>query len=348
MPDTVSPKPTQIRWKTHVRLSALHAARTVGSGHVCIDAATQRQLSVLVSELNQRLVSQSVNVARFWETLICETAMRKDSRGKESGSKSGIDTDQRSLCVSALTSGRISEFQIEQTAITVSRAIRDCQQAFTSRFPKLVDQLELRGKPLRQSWDTYGPGLLRSASRIIWGGDPPSDWWPASCDGYLVQPMRGGDGEAIGTTGFWIEAMLTDADPALPEVLRVAYLLTRVAIDRHVRDRSGDTMSLLPWREAAVVVVLKAAADLDLVPAIDLPIENAVARWLRGDVWVADVLRAWADQWQQTGAAMPVALKALDRMMESHRAGLASEVEMPGIDLLDDDMLRELGLQDDS
>jgi len=319
-------------------LSGIHAARVVASGN-CIDAATEKALAGPVAQLNQRLISQSIDVAIFWPALIREVARNKDGSG-------GKVSDQAS-CEQALIAAGISEFQSEQTSRAVAHLLGQCREAFATRYPKLRDQLQLRAGPLRQSWETVGPGMLRSISKRIWSGDPPDDWWPARVEGHLVQPMRGGDGNIAGEKRFWIEAMLTDADPALPEVLRIAFLVTRMAIEAHVRQRSGDVLSSLPWTEAACVVVLDTAAEFGLVSAADPPLDAAVARWLRGDTWSAEVLRSWADQWHQTKAAMPVALKALARMTEVRRGEIADQNLPAGLDLLDEDTLRELGIQDD-
>lgn len=335
-------KATQLRWAPHAWLSAMHAARTVGRSGQCTDAKTETQLAVPVASLNSRLIAQSVDVSAFWSEVIRLVATSKDGPTSK--------RDEQAICEAALSVAGVSEFQLEQTIPAIADLLRQCRSAFNERFPKLTEQLDLRGKPLKQSWNTYGPGLLKTISEKIWDGEPPDDWWPTSCDVRLVQPVSGGMGDVTGDR-LWIEAMLTDADPRVPEVLRIAWLVTRIAIARNIRERSGDSMSSLPWTKAATVITLESGVDIGLLPAGELPIATACECWSNGDPAVASVLKRWWTEYQQTKPAMPVALKALRRMLDSQRETESSRKQSmdASIDLenLDDDMKRELGLLDD-
>jgi hypothetical protein len=55
---------------------------------------------------------------------------------------------------------------------------------------------------------------------------------------------------------------------------------------------------------------------LELLPGDELPVANAVQRWRLGGEAVADVVAQWWQQWGEADAPMPVALKALQRMLE--------------------------------
>ncbi|TWU63086.1 hypothetical protein [Crateriforma conspicua] len=333
------PRPTQVRWSTHGRLSMLHAAHVVAGGAGCVDAATEKAMAAPVTQINARLVSESLDVYRFWDAVIRTAAVRKDGPVQR---KAAIKDYEQAL----LDAGG-SELQSEQTASAIADLFSSAGSAFDRRFPKLNQQLELRGRPLREAWESYGPGLLNQISKKIWQGQPPDDWWPAKVNGYWVQPMRGGDGGVAPDGRFWIEAMLTDAHRELPEVLRIAYLVTLIAVDEHIRQRSGEQWFTLPWPEAVVVVVLDAAAELDLVDDPESRIHLAVRHWLHRDLWLGEILKEWSSQWHSTGAVMPVAVKALAKMIDQHRRKLADDIESAGLNLLDDEMLSELGLTDD-
>ena len=69
----------------------------------------------------------------------------------------------------------------------------------------------------------------------------------------------------------WIEAMLTDVDPAVPEVLRVAWLITahgdRLAHPREIGDQSLATA----WSLVSVPLVLTAAGKPELIHQDPMP-----------------------------------------------------------------------------
>lgn len=295
-----------IRWTPHPRLSAIHAAYVVAGGGKCVDPKTERLMIAPVTDLNNRLLSAEVDVGRFWRRLIVEVAIDRSD---------GERGDARA-CEIALTDAGLSELQLEPNAQGVARLIGECRSVYASHLPKLSDQLRLRAGPLKQRWDSFGPGLLRAIAQRIWDGAPPVDWWPARIDGLMLQPIRGGDGGFdTDSQRFWIEAMLTDADPLVPEVLRVAWLVSRIAIESHTREKSGERSLRLPWTFASVPIVLAAAADLELIASPRLPIETAMGLWNLGDDQVAKTLDRWWQKREQAGSPMPVALKTLEQML---------------------------------
>ncbi len=297
--------PVTIRWVKQPELSAAHSAYIVATGAPCVDQKTEQLLVSPVTGINTRLISSSIDIGMFWQRY-----------------RSGIiaNDDSNRACAKALLSAGCSEFQVEQTAKAISSLLSECRLSFSRRFPKLGDQLELRARPLKQHWEMVGPGLLGNIQRQVWGDSLPDDWWPTRVDGLLVQPMRGGDGGYDTLAGkFWIEAMLTDVDPAVPEVLRVAWLVTQLAIESHFRDKSGDQTLARAWSLASVPLVLTAAAQLDLIQGEKLPIRAAIDLWHLGGEEVSGKLELWWQRTQDAPTPLPVALKEFDRML--HGAG---------------------------
>ncbi len=297
-----------ISWSPHPRLSAIHAAYVVAGGGRCVDAKIERLIVAPVTELNNRLLSAAVDIGSFWRRLIVEVA---SDRG-------GGERSDGAACEIALAAAGLSELQLETTAQGVARLIGECRSRYASRFPKLSEQLRLRSRPLKERWDAFGKGLLRAIAQRIWDGEPPSDWWPPRVEGLLIQPVRGGAGGFdADAQQFWIEAMLTDAEPSIPEVLRVAWLITRMAIEAHTREKSGEHSRRLPWSFASVPIVLAAAADLEVVSPQTPPIQQAMRLWQLGDDAIAETVERWWQQNEDSSVAMPVALKALERMLHS-------------------------------
>jgi hypothetical protein len=159
---------------------------------------------------------------------------------------------------------------------------------------------------------------LREVGNQIWKDSPPELWWRPRITALTVQPIRGGDGGYDAESGkLWIEAMLTDADPAVPEVLRLVWLITRMAIETHIRDRSGDQSLARPWSLVSVPLVLTAAASLELVNEAHLPIKRAMELWQFGDASVAEKLADWWRHFTRSPTPLPRALRVLEEVLES-------------------------------
>ena len=296
-----------IRWTPSSKLSEIHVAQTVAMGRQLTDRKTEQALVAPATQINQRLLSASLDVGEFWQRLFDETA---------------FDSDNPRACEIALVAAGCSELQVEQTAKAISSRLGECRIAFHRRFPKLAEQLTLRSQPLRERWATVGPGMLNGITKQVWGGPAPRDWWPTRIEGLMVQPIRGGaGGYDIDTAQFWMEAMLTDVDPAVPEVLRVAWLVTRLATESHTRGTAAGETSL-PWGIGSVPLVLSAAAELDLLQTSSLPIARAVEIWHLGDAVVGQIAQQWWNQWQASkttrgNSPLPVALADLRHRLRS-------------------------------
>lgn len=290
-----------VRWVPQVELSAAQAAFVVATGARCTDTKTEQRLIAPVTEINNRLLSASLDIGVFWEQYLVEV----------------LREEEMSQAVSiALMWAGCSEMQLEQTAKAITSRMSDARLGFLQRFPKLAEQLELRSKPLRERWDTYGAGLVRAVGRRVWG-EPPDDWWASSVTALMIQPMRGGDGGYdLERSRLWMEAVLTDVDPTVPEVLRMVWLVTRMAIDGYVRDKSSDQSLATPWSLISVPLVLSAAEELELIRGGELPIHRAMELWRFGDASAAKTLARWWSQFQNASQPLPAGLKVLDQMLQ--------------------------------
>ncbi|QDT09249.1 hypothetical protein [Planctomycetes bacterium K23_9] len=309
-----------IRWQTDSPLSAIHAAHAVATGAVCNDRKTEQALAGPISDINNRLLSASLDISMFWQRLLSETLYQ---------------SPPEQACLIALTASGCSELQVEQIARVIVNRLGESRMAFQGRFPKLSDQLQLRGRPMRDQWETYGTGLLAAIAKLIWIDSPPTDWWPRRVDALLVQPMRGGaGGYDAETSRIWIEAVLTDVDPAVPEVLRLAYLITQLAIDTHTLERTTDGITSLPWSIATISITLAAAADLGLINSSQNATETAMRLWGVGQIGAAKVVDEWWRNQVAHPVAMPMALKQLGKQLQPLKAQPSADV---GIDLTDFD-----------
>jgi len=304
---------TTIEWISHAELSAAHAAYSVATEATCNDQKTEKLLFQPVTEVNNRLFASAVDVGQFWQQYLLLIMS---------------DIPLEKACEAALLAAGANEMQLDQTSKAVANRLGDARHAFFSRYPKITEQLELRARPLRERWETFGPGLLNQVGKQIWGDRPPEDWWQQQVTALCVQPVRGGDGGYHPNQArIWLEAMLTDVDALVPEVLRVAWLVTSMAIDSYARQTSSDLRLMQPWLLASVPLVLNAGSELELVRGDRLPINEAMKLWRFGDDEVGTIVARWWESTLGSEAPMPARLKQLDQSLpDPSRRADASDV----------------------
>lgn len=297
------PSALKLHWKPDPELSVVHATRLVATGGTCTDNQTEALLIAPTSEINQRLVMASIDVGRFWDGFA-----ERSIGGDPPGSAVSI----------ALIEAGCSELQLEQTAKAVRSQLAEARLAFQRRYPKLDQQLPLRIGPLRERWETCGPGLLGEVERQVWQNSPPGDWWPPEVDVLAVQPLSGGAGGfSSDADAIWIEALLADSDPMVPELLRLVWLLTSLAIETHIRSRTGQRRLSHAWSLVSVPLVLSAGAQFDLFPAHQLPMDRALKAWTSGTPKTVETLESWWHQYRQSDDPLPIALRQLEALLET-------------------------------
>ncbi len=320
---------TAIRWETGERLSPLHAARCWAAGIPAIDAAVARAIADPVSRLTERLAAAEVDLAIFWRRLVAASAALGSGPAAGSGAAAGLAGHDLEACRIALTASGVGELALDGIASAAGSLLAETRLAYQEHFPKLPQQLPLRGRPLREQWEAYGPGLLRRTGVLT-----HESFIPRSVNVLWLSPYRGGDGDCDPPSRtLWVEAVLTNPVPTVPEVLRLAWLIARVGAtakmlptpptDHHGGEsfrRSAEVLSL-----ALLPVVLEAAAYLELVPSPgESPelIAAAIEAW--NGPTAATLPQTLAGWWAQTcelKPAFPIALKALDKMLEGQPNG---------------------------
>jgi hypothetical protein len=297
---------TRIRWEIGDKLSPLHAARCWATGASGIDAALATKIAEPLAELTKRLAASELDLESFWSRLIAASA---------SGSS---DQD---ACRTALLAAGIGELGLDACASAILTCLADARLAYQERFPKSTQQLSLRARPIREQWDGYGAGLLRRIAKKT-----HESFIPKSAVCVLLSPYRGGDGDCDpATSTLWIEAVLTNPVPSVPEVLRVTWLLTRIGMGAMVLPAQAAEENEDRARAAMVValaglpVVLDAACYLELIPSPGITaglIDNAMQTWFGPmEPAVVEILDKWWSQSEELKPPFPIALKALDRML---------------------------------
>lgn len=284
----------KIVWKTDAELSVLHAAAVVAAGHAVVDNKIDMALARPVALINERLEMAEASVPGFWAALVASTA-----------------TDDAARVEQSLLAAGCPELGVDSVAMAILGRLADARLAMGEQFPKLRDQLPLRARPLRELWEATGPGLVRELGRLT-----IDQMIPPRVTVRLTQPVRGGDGNVIpGSDAVWIEAVLTNPDPTIPETLRLAWLIARCGMIRGAANRLVEAARLPRAAGLALLpITLAAGESLGLGDASDERVAAAAELWHVGHD--APCLLRWWDQMRQNQLPLPVAVKALDKMLD--------------------------------
>jgi hypothetical protein len=290
----------KVIWSTSFSASAIHSAYTLfndgESAHSKLEGlfpAAQHLRTLIVDWLDVQ--------AHFgWQLLI--------------GMASSIASN-RSLAEQWLRRVRQSGTSFDACAAQLSGAIGDVEAATALIFPNMLEQLELRSRPIQDQWLGYGHGLMAHLRRLT---EP--NWLVEQADGVFLQPVQGGAGYSINSLNrFAVEAVLTNPLPEIPEVVRVAWLVGQLQSDLPAYSEALGPLRAQPIAALATLVATLAAAEvLELSRCDEATIQLAIEHWQIAIPTVEDVSMAlvpWWETYLQTKPTWTIALKALDKML---------------------------------
>jgi len=198
--------------------------------------------------------------------------------------------------------------------------LRELEASYRSLFPKIDEQLTLRGRPIQDYWTGFGRGLMAHVKRLT---EP--DWLVPNATAVLVQPIRTGDGLAFPSSkSLFVEAMLTNVSPEVPEVLRVAWLASQLGM-REIASSPDLTLSKLPSivEIAMMTCTLAAGEVLDLCRCDEVTIVKAIDLWRLHPLdsnttpeFIAATAIGWWETYLQTRPTLSVSLVALNKMLQ--------------------------------
>ena len=197
--------------------------------------------------------------------------------------------------------------------------IAGLEAAWLRHQPRLVDELAVRGRPLREQWEARGPGLLRAVEKLT-PEEFPEELLVSAAEVVLVSPLVGGHGRAhLLSNRVTFEAVLTHPYPDLPETVRLGWLLAQLHLDV---PRLGETVPSfrLPRlaRLATLPLVLAAAESVELAQFNQATLGQAITRWYVAPPTTDELPQQLLDWWHAystTDTRWPVALAALDAMV---------------------------------
>lgn len=291
----------ELRWRPSFPASSAHAIAVSVTGGTFVDEQLATALAPTLIELGDPLIAVRSVLPTFLEHL-CGLSPELDSN--------------RQLAEVALTKS-VGRGRAEKHVLALARVISGVEAAMSTARPNLAADLQLRVGPLRTAWETRGPGLLQ-----LIAGLTSHDLLVERADVVLVEPVSAGGGGAHPPyNSVRIEAMLTNADDRLPEVLRLAWLLSQLQLELplyadHVaphRRREVSGLSMLPPLFAAAEQVELAKFNAEM---LTLAIDSWRIWKDRPAAEIAATLLTWWQIYADARPPWPVALGALDRMFD--------------------------------
>jgi len=203
----------------------------------------------------------------------------------------------------------------EAAIARLTGCITDLEAAWLREQPALVDELAVRGRPLREQWEARGPGLLRAITRLT-----VENFIAPSAEVVLVSPLVGGHGRAyLPSNRVTFEAVLTNPTPELPETLRLGWLLSQLNLDVPVLSEPMSQHRLPRLaRLATLPLVLAAAESVELATLDEATLARAIECWYLAPTLPDEIPQKLLDWWQayeSSSTRWPVAMMALDQML---------------------------------
>lgn len=311
----------QLTWKFRETLSAVHAAWCIG----CLAQADSRratdsssQAAARANLLNPLVKSLREPAQALWgfagqlqpaAAPSANCAFWMHSARLAASEENLLDYAQRVLAACGADSGHASR---------LASLFRDLKRGFGQDFPDAAEKMRVRQDPLVQLWQAQGPGLL-------WGiGKQTSpDLLVQSAEVAVVQPIVSGAGLAhLASNRVQIEAVMTNENPALPEVLRLGWMLSQLDFERPVYSEHLNAHRLRLLAGLAMIPpTLIVAEDVGLAVYQPDTIQLAIAEWFRPAQvtpasGLADVLIAWWDTYSAARPNWTTALTGLARMVD--------------------------------
>ncbi|MFM7846657.1 MAG: hypothetical protein ACKPEY_20830 [Planctomycetota bacterium] len=303
-------RPTAAAWQALAYVAEATAADPAAATSSASLAAAQHTWRQLVSLWQNNSPNSSTKLP-LWplvsELLATEITLDND--------RSAAPLDAEQLRAKFRSCAAASGFSVDQTATVAGSLLHELALALQSA--QLEKELQLRIRPLREQWEAFGPGLLyRVRKRSPAAGNPVviavPPWgnqgggWPLlpcpTSDRYLTANTATDEKMGAAKTGaaktdaaktgaaptdaiptgaapqVLIQAVLTNPHPAVPEVVRLAWL---ILVAEAWNSRSPEAWAVAGRRSPAdlIPLVLEAAEWVELARADESTRELARCVW---------------------------------------------------------------------
>ncbi len=294
-----------LTWTPNASASAMHAAQSICQyGDKLADARIAESIGKYALGLGNWIETAApFDTARFWSLLVGHSAIID----------SNTELAQAVVRKAAIRVG-------DRTAISqLAGFVSDIEAAYNQLFPKFLEQLPLRARPLQEHWLGFGSGLLAHLGRLT-----QKDLLVSEARVVLLQPILGGAGVAhIDLNLVRIEAVLTNPMVELPEVVRLAWLLSQLQLDLPIHsDTIGANLLARLAPLAMLPPILAAAEVMELSKCDESVAELAIEQWhipipRDKDIHteIVPVMMDWWETYLQTRPGWQTALQAFAKML---------------------------------
>ncbi len=291
--------PAALRWIASVSTSCLHAADAVVRGKTLTDPRLTNIVSGPAIGLHDEIRGSSLPVERYWQQLLAWAHHVENNR---------------ELAALAIRKTAGWKPQFESLAARLADRIAALESAVHGAVAGMVDELDLRSRPIRELWEARGPGLMHTVGQLT-----DERLIVESAEVVLVLPALGGGGAAhLSNNSVRLEAVLTNNVPQLPEVVRLGWLLAQLNCDLPVfsESLSADRLPIIS-QLALLPPVLQAAQEVELTVFNSQTLAAALSAWHieAPPDSAAESLLVWWQTYQETRPDWKTALAALEQMV---------------------------------
>jgi hypothetical protein len=295
----------QLTWKASESASALHAAHALSRGFALVPPGLSEAIGPLVAEPP---VASRGDLPALLAGLVEHAA---------AGIEHNRELAERTLA-RRWGAGGVREAEVSALAAWVSSLERVYYDWHRGRSKAaLVDEIVTRTAPIKDQWQTRGPGLIVELARLT------EPWLVASeAQMVMVLPAIGGDGSAhLARNLVTFEAVLTDADDRLPEVSRLVWLLAQLQFDLPAIAEVVKPGNVARIAQLAMLPpVLAAGEAVEVTQYSPELITQALGAWRVASsdpeaTLLAGQLATWWDTYLHTEITWPAAVAALEAML---------------------------------
>lgn len=291
----------ELRWLMSTSTSSLHAAAAIVHGGSIANSDLAVTLDPAAKLFSQEIQASGHSIDELLAQLIPLSASIENNR---------------QLTETALRKAFGPRAVNPESVSRIAGAVSEMENSFVGAVPDAMTALETRGRVLREQWESRGPGMLASISRLT-----EKELIAEQADVVLVHPILGGAGSSfIMSNLVMIEAVLANPDSTLPETVRLGWLLSTLNLElpMHSETLPRNRLSVV-GRLAMLPVALAAAEEVewchdnpDLLPA-------AIELWqlrVSEPAAVAAVVGQWWESYRTAKPRWLVALAALHQALE--------------------------------
>ena len=291
----------QLDWQASRLASCLHAADALARGKSLADSTLASIISYPVHRLTQELQTNQIPSEVFWTQLV-DLSLQVDD-------------------VSQLVEGALDQSvkgDLIKTAVNhISTLVNEIVADIVQHLGKIDELLKLRAGPIRQQWEARGPGMMGRIAKFS-----NESLVIDNATVVLVLPALGGGGNVHPKQNcVRFEAVLTDAFGQLPETVRLAWLLTQLALIRSKQFvESAMTSSAIVNRLAALTLAMAAADFVELAQLNETTLNSAVESWIPSDRESASLASITYEWWRGFAAEESPITTEIQRLDEMLRA----------------------------